>query len=65
MSLTSFLRNRDVVARIKPLRPKRPRVIPAELQVEPRTNHYAIVGGAFDYLLRFGLQRHPDLRGRG
>jgi hypothetical protein len=34
-----------------------PRKIPAQLQVEPRSNRYMLVGTAFDYLLRFDLQR--------
>jgi hypothetical protein len=47
----------DVAARVKPLRPKVPRKIGAPLQVEPRSNRYPMVGTAFDYLLRFELQR--------
>src|SRR5262249_26310468 len=57
MSLTSFLKLRDVAARVKPLRPKTPRKIDAPLRVEPRSNRYMMVGRAFDYLLRFELQR--------
>jgi hypothetical protein len=47
----------DVTAKIKPLRPKLPRKIAAPLKVEPRSNRYMLVGTAFDYLLRFELQR--------
>jgi hypothetical protein len=57
MSLTSYLDMPDVIARIKPLRPKLPRKINASLKVEPRSSRYMLVGTAFDYLLRFELQR--------
>lgn len=57
MSLTSFLNIPEVRAKLKPLRPKQPRKIAAPLKVEPRSNRYAMVGTAFDYLLRFELQR--------
>ncbi len=57
MSLASFLRMIDVKAKLKPLRPKLPRKIAAPLKVEPRSNRYPMVGTAFDYLLRFEIQR--------
>lgn len=57
MSLTSFVAIADVRAKLKPLRPKPPRKLSAPLKVEPRTTNYAVVGSAFDYLLRFELQR--------
>jgi hypothetical protein len=57
MSLTHFLEMPDVTARLKTLRPKVPRKISAPLQVEPRSNRSSMVGTAFDYLLRFELQR--------
>jgi hypothetical protein len=57
MSLSSFLRIADVTAKLKLLRPKLSRKIAATLRVEPKTDHHAIVGAAFDYLLRFELQR--------
>ena len=57
MSLTHFLEMSDVTARLKALRPKVPHNIGAPLQVEPRSNRYTMVGTAFDYLLRFELQR--------
>ncbi len=47
----------DVRARIKPLRPRLPRKINALLKVESGTKSYMLVGTAFDYLLRFELQR--------
>jgi hypothetical protein len=57
MSLTSFLKMPAVATKIKPLRPKLSRKIAGPLKVEPRTKNYTIVGTAFDYLLRFELQR--------
>lgn len=57
MSLTSFLHMPDVTAKVKPLRPKLPRKLTAPLKVEPRSKRYMLVGTAFDYLLRFELQR--------
>jgi hypothetical protein len=57
MSLTGFVNLPDVAAKIKLLRPKLPRKIPAPLKVAPRTTNYTIVGTAFDYLLRFELLR--------
>ncbi|HLQ26261.1 MAG TPA: hypothetical protein VK138_10330 [Acidiferrobacterales bacterium] len=57
MSLTSFLDMPEVTAKIKPLRPKLPRKIAAPLKAEPRSNRYMLVGTAFDYFLRFELQR--------
>lgn len=57
MSLTSFLDMRDVIERVKPLRPTSPRKIDSMHRVEPRSNRYTLVGTAFDYLLRFEIQR--------
>jgi hypothetical protein len=57
MSLTSFLDMPEVAAKVKPLRPKLPRKIAAPLSAEPRSNRYTMIGTAFDYLLRFELQR--------
>jgi hypothetical protein len=57
MSLTSFLNLPDVAAKLKPLRPNLPRKLSASLQIEPRSKRYMLVGTAFDYLLRFELQR--------
>ncbi len=57
MSLTSFLAIPEAVAEVKPLRPKGPRSLGAPLRVEPRSRQTSIVGMAFDYLLRFELQR--------
>lgn len=57
MSLIGFLAAPDVRSKIKPLRPKSPRKISMPLKVEPRSKSYMVVGKAFDYLLRFKLQR--------
>lgn len=57
MSLTSFVGMPEVKAKLKPLRPKLPRKLSATLQVEPRSKRYMLVGTAFDYLLRFEVQR--------
>jgi hypothetical protein len=56
MSASGFISRKDVAAKLKPLRPKLSRKIEAPLIVEPRSNR-SIVGTAFDYLLRFELQR--------
>jgi hypothetical protein len=47
----------DVAERLMALRPKVPRKLDALLRVEPQSNRYTMVGTAFDYLLRFELQR--------
>jgi hypothetical protein len=57
VSLTSFLDMPEVTAKLKSFRPNLPRRIPAQVRVEPRSNSYTMVGTAFDYLLRFELQR--------
>jgi hypothetical protein len=57
MSLTSLLRTPEVTARLKPLRPKGRRVVRDELVAPAHTKRFSLVGVAFDYLLRFELQR--------
>jgi hypothetical protein len=57
MSITHFLKMPDVRAKLKPLRPGPLRKIAGALTVEPRSKRYMVVGTAFDYLLRFELQR--------
>ena len=57
MSTTRFVEMLDVRAKIKTLRPKQPRKLNALLKVEPRSKRYTLVGTAFDYLLRFELER--------
>jgi hypothetical protein len=60
MSLTSFVEDPDVKAMIRQFRPKLSRRIPAQLLVPPRSNRYSLVGTAFDYLLRFEIQRRAS-----
>lgn len=57
LSLIRFVQRPDVAGRIKPLRPKMPRKIAATLRVGARSKRYSVVGTAFDYLLRFEMQR--------
>jgi len=56
MSLTSFLKIKDVKEAFKQFK-KPPFKIQAELLAPPLTNHYSLVGTAFDYLLRFYIKR--------
>jgi len=55
--LLSFIALPDVATKLKPLRPKGPRKLDVLLMIEPRSPSYSLVGTAFDYLLRFELQR--------
>jgi len=57
MSLTAFVRTLDVYAKIRPLHPRVSLEVPVPLKVKPRSGHYTLIGTAFDYLLRFELQR--------
>jgi len=57
MSLSRFIDNPEVNDKLKRLRPGGSRKIGATVRVEPRSNRYTMVGAAFDYLLRFELQR--------
>jgi len=57
MSLTSFLKNKDAKDAFKQ-NFKKPRFkLQAKLLAPPLTNHYGLVGTAFDYLLRFYIKR--------
>lgn len=57
MSLTSFIAEKDVKAKLHEVFPfSRIRLEPMPV-IEPLTPHYSLVGTAFDYLLRFSLQR--------
>lgn len=59
LSLTSFLAQPDVRARFKETFPYTRIALEQRPLIEPLTTHYALVGTAFDYLLRFALQhRH-------
>ena len=57
MSLVELIREREVRERLTALVKNRPRLDGLTLQAEPHTKNYGIVGTAFDYLFRFGLQR--------
>jgi len=57
MSLKSFIELPEVREKIKILRPKESRKIGTSIKVNPRTNNFWVVGTAFDYLLRFELER--------
>lgn len=57
MSLTSFLDLPEVVDVVRPLRPKGRRTLDLPRRVDPRSSRTHVVGMAFDYLLRFELQR--------
>ncbi len=73
MSLTTFVDRRDVAKKLRRLqeparrrrtagRVRKKRITRADgqripVKVEPRTKNYSLVGAAFDYLLRFELQR--------
>ena len=58
MSLSSLIREREVRDRLRAIikRPPKGRA-PLELLAPPQSSNYQAVGIAFDYLLRFGVQR--------
>lgn len=57
MSLTSFIAEKDVKAKLHEVF-SFPRIrLEQRPMIEPLTTHYSLVGTAFDYLLRFSLQR--------
>jgi hypothetical protein len=57
MSLTDFLSQSHVKKQLRVLRPKFPRRFESQLFVPPRSDRHTIIGTAFDYLLRFELER--------
>jgi hypothetical protein len=57
MSLTTFVEQDEVAARLRAFVPDTPRKFSIPIKVEPRTTDYARVGTAFDYFLRFEVQR--------
>jgi hypothetical protein len=66
MSLKQFIALKDVKDRLKPFRPPPPRKIGVPIRVESRgtKDGNSMIGTAFDYLLRFELQRQvPHLVG--
>lgn len=57
MSLLSFVKHPEHVAKLKVLRPAPPRKIGVPMIEAPRSNRYGLIGTAFDYLLRFEIER--------
>lgn len=57
MSLTSFLRHKEVKERFSQEFIKPKFLLKSEIKASPLTNHYSLVGTAFDYLLRFYIER--------
>ncbi|MFH1607217.1 MAG: hypothetical protein ABIC91_07745 [Nanoarchaeota archaeon] len=61
MSLTSFIKEPDVRKKFSETF-SMPKVnLEAEMKAPPITEHYSLVGTAFDYLLRFYIKRHNPL----
>jgi hypothetical protein len=61
MSLTTFLKNRDVKEKFAQQFPKPRFSLKKEILAPPITKHYSLVGTAFDYLMRFYLKHlNPD-----
>lgn len=66
MSLTSFLRNKDVKERFRQEFQKPRFSVKKELLAPPLSKRYSLVGTAFDYLLRFYVQHlNPNTIDRG
>ena len=57
MSLTSFIKNKDVKEKFVQEFPMPKFQLVGELKAPPKTKHYSLVGTAFDYLMRFYLKR--------
>lgn len=57
MSLTSFLKNKEVRDKFQQEFPKPKFAEKKELLAPPLTKHWPVVGTAFDYLMRFYLKR--------
>ena len=57
MSITSFVKEKDVRAIVKVMRPPPPHKLGVPLIVLSRSNRQSLIGTAFDYLLRFELER--------
>ncbi|MHA1221691.1 MAG: hypothetical protein ACTSP3_00255 [Candidatus Heimdallarchaeaceae archaeon] len=58
MSLTSFLKIKEVKEKFKQTFKKPSIKLEGELLVLPQTTNYSLVGTAFDYLMRFILEHH-------
>ena len=57
MSVKSLIAVPEVRERLDDILPPIAKLANLPLKVPPRTSHYALVGTAFDYALRFELQR--------
>jgi hypothetical protein len=57
MSLTDFLRRPDIRARFAEELPKPKVTVRGDCIAPPRSTRYSLIGTAFDYLLRFYIQR--------
>ncbi len=57
MSLTSLLKSEDVKEKFTIEFPMPNFTLTGHMIASPKTNHYALVGTAFDYLMRFYLKR--------
>src|SRR5215469_8247746 len=57
MSLLRFIKLPDVKKKLAAVRPKMSRKIGVPVRVRPRSKRQPLVGQAFDYLVRFELQR--------
>lgn len=63
MSLTSFIDQKEVGERLERQFSKPPLEINTAIKAEPKTENYALIGTAFDYLFRFWLEyKEPDAR---
>lgn len=60
MSLKQYVQNPEVKQHLKPLRPAGSRSIPAPLRVPPRSRQNDLLGTAFDYFLRFEIERRTS-----
>jgi len=66
MSLTSFLQNKDVKERFRQEFQKPRFSMKKDLLAPPLTKNYSLVGTAFDYLLRFYIERlNPNAVAKG
>ena len=56
MSLTSFLKIKEVKAKFRETFKKPSIKLEGEILAPPQTKNYGLVGTAFDYLMRFVLE---------
>lgn len=60
MSLTNFIKKSEVKKRIKEDFPNQGTKAEGDLLCEPNTEHYSLIGTAFDYLARFFIEKHSN-----